>query len=200
MCCGRVGGGFPQLSASPAAVLHRFGVEFSLWSLQWSRRSDRAGVHMVVPVPSAGQERVPDGAVSPLPLAPSPSHSSSQTPHLHNFSRKPLPALSQLLLSLGSHPSSPSPCPLSPRSPAAPALGSSAAAEAAASQDPVTAKSISVQPHTALRARLHLPALVLHRGWQRHVSSVCPFPSLCPPQPACTGWTFGSKVSTKLWK
>lgn len=141
---------------------------------------------MEVPVPSAGQERVPNGAVSPLPTASSPSHSSSQTPHLHSSSRKPLPALSPAAPFPGEkEPELPIPvssvCPSGVPQPPAP--GSSAAVEPAVSQDPVTARSVWAQPRSPLCARLHLPALVLHLGWQRRVSSVCPFPPLWPLQP-----------------
>lgn len=99
MCCGRAGG-FPLLSVSLGAKFTQAwfytvytGRVFLVVSavIQEVRHSSS---DMVLPVPSGGQGRVPDVAVSPLPPTPSPSHSPSQTPHLHSFSRKPLPALS----------------------------------------------------------------------------------------------------------
>lgn len=151
-------------------------------------------VHMVLPVPSSGQEHVPDGAVSPLlhPPATAPARPLISTTSACSYPSCPFP----WGVTRAPHPHILCPSGV----PQPPALGSSAAVEPAVSQDPVTAKSVSVQPHTALSACLHLPALVLHLGWQCHVSSICPFPPLCPLQPACTGWTFGSNLPTKLWK
>lgn len=99
MCCGRVEG-FPLLSVSLAAkftqawfyTVYTGGVFLVVSAVIQEVRHSSSD--MVLSVLSGGQGRVPDVAVSLLPPTPSPSHSPSQTPLLHSFSRKPLPALS----------------------------------------------------------------------------------------------------------
>lgn len=81
-------------------------------------------MHTLLPVPWAGQERVPDGAGSSLHPLLHPPATAPARPLISTASAESLFLLfPQLPLSLGSPPSSPFPCPLSLWSPTAPSPG-----------------------------------------------------------------------------
>lgn len=114
-------GGFLLLSASPAAKFTQAwcGV-FLVVSAVIQEVQQSSSAHSA-PLPSAGQERVPDRALSPLHPLLHPPATAPARPLIPTASAESLCLLfPQLSLSLGSHPSSPSPCPPSLRSPAAP--------------------------------------------------------------------------------